>query len=221
MKVARFSEQGPRPRNEDDVWEGLIRPIGSHLAVLCDGMGGHMCGDEASKTVVEGICLHFFGHCTQPDGLRKIRNAIKSAGITFEGRTRGREMGSTLVMSLLTGDNLYIAHCGDSRAYVYGKEHPTVITRDHVTTSPEGWPLITNAFFTGRCDKLLPEIYLYIVKPGDRVLLCSDGVYGCIPAERLEKLMRSDLEIEDIAVQLKDWCHYHAHDNYSAILIEI
>ncbi|MCC8176508.1 MAG: serine/threonine-protein phosphatase [Bacteroidales bacterium] len=221
MKVAKFSEQGPPPRNEDDLWEGVIRPIGSHLAVLCDGMGGHMCGDEAAKTVVEGICLHFFGHCTQPDGLRKIRNAIKSAGITFEGRARGREMGSTLVMSLLTGHNLYIAHCGDSRAYIFPKNHPTIKTRDHVKLSPEGWPLITNAFFTGRCDKILPEIDLYMVQPGDRVLLCSDGVYGCIPADRLDSLMRSDADLDDIASQLKDWCRIHAHDNHSAILLEI
>lgn len=221
MKVVKFSEQGPRPRNEDDLWEGVIRPSGSHLAVLCDGMGGHLCGDEAAKTVVEGICLHFFGHCTQPDGIRKIRNAVKSAGITFEGRARGREMGSTLVMSLLTENTLYITHCGDSRAYVYSKEGSTFITRDHVTTSPEGWPLIRNAFFTGMCDSLQPEIDYFIVKPGDRALLCSDGVYGCIPTDRLESLMRSDDDIEEIAAQLKDWCRVRAHDNYSAILIEI
>ena len=90
---------------------------------------------------------------------------------------------------------------------------------DHVALTPEGWPIITRAFFTGR-NNYKPDIDEMEVKIGDMILICSDGIYGNGKWNTLQEALTEDcfglylLYQEKVAKE-------NPHDNYSAILIKI
>lgn len=98
MKIVSFTGIGRRNRNEDAYAVVEMPEQGRMLAIVCDGMGGHGYGDEASQTVVKAISNYWTGNPKRHDSEKKIVDAVAQAGIIYEKKTCGREMGATLTM---------------------------------------------------------------------------------------------------------------------------
>lgn len=220
MKVyyGTFSECGPRQKNEDYIAVREMPEQGRSVFVLCDGMGGHDCGEVASRLVAEHICDFWAKNPKRKDCEKKIIDACKETMIAYNNRSRV-EMGTTMAMTAVEGNKALLAHCGDSRIYVIRDNKIIYQSVDHVALTPEGWPIITRAFFTGQ-NNYKPDIEEIEVQVGDMIFICSDGVYGNGKWSELQDVLTEESYIYPL-MRIRDIASEPAHDNYSAILIRI
>lgn len=136
IEFAQTSDPGRDPNkqvNEDSC--GYAETRYGHLMVLCDGMGGHYGGQEASRTAITTIFEVFEQAHVQLGPAATLKTAIEEAGRRVyllggpvENRTRP---GSTVVAMLLHDRGVDVAHVGDSRAYVIRGNQIYPLTRDH------------------------------------------------------------------------------------------
>ncbi len=221
MKIyyGSFSECGPRRNNEDYIAIRQMTEQDRSVFVLCDGMGGHENGDVASRLVAEHICDYWVKNPKRQDSKKKVIDACDETMIAYNNRSRG-EMGTTMAMVAIEGKKATLAHCGDSRIYAV-RDHKIIYqSTDHVALTPEGWPIITRAFFTGR-NNYKPDIEEIELEEGDMILICSDGVYGNGKWSKLRDLLTHSEADECDLSEIERLAADKAHDNYSAILIRI
>ncbi len=221
MKIyyGSFSECGPRKNNEDYIAVREMPEQNRAVFVLCDGMGGHENGEMATRLVAEHICEYWVKNPKRKDSEKKVIDACDETMIAFNNRSRG-EMGTTLAMVAIEGKKATFAHCGDSRIYMV-RDHKIIYQSvDHVALTPEGWPIITRAFFTGR-NSYKPDIEEMEIQVGDMILICSDGVYGNGKWSGLKDVLTNSTTTEDPLSAIKKIASSNAHDNYTAILIRI
>ena len=220
LEYRTFSECGPRYKNEDTLAVVEMPEQGRSIFVLCDGMGGHRSGDIASQTVVQSLSDYWEGNPKRKDTEKKIIDACKQAKVALERRPQV-EMGTTLAMAAVEGNQLLVAHSGDSRVYVYdSREKDLSITKDHIKANPEGWAVLYKGFVQGS-DCHLPEIRSMELHFGDLIFICSDGVYNAFKVGELEEILESSLPIELMIERIQKHCDSFARDNYSAILIKV
>ncbi|GAB4279875.1 MAG: protein phosphatase 2C domain-containing protein [Coriobacteriia bacterium] len=190
-----------RSHNEDAY---LVEPP---LFAVADGLGGHMAGEVASAIAIETLREEVRPDSDEEDLAEAVRRAnARIAEAVSEGRGRFG-MGTTLTAALVRGTDILVAHVGDSRAYLLGADGLKRVTRDHslvgelvrkgTLTEEEARhhpnrSVITRAL--GSRPDVEPDTYRVSAGPGDRLLLCSDGLHGMI----------RDNEIEDILLRAPD-----------------
>lgn len=190
-----------RDHNEDSL---LVRPP---LYAVCDGMGGHEAGEVASEIAVRQLELHAPAEL-DADALEAAVDEANLAIIRAVDDGVGREgMGTTCTAAMLDGDHLVIAQCGDSRAYLLHAGVLQQITRDHSLVAdlvergeiqPEEarthpWrSYITRAL--GLDPRIKPDLYELAVSAGDRLLLCSDGLYSMVEDGQIERILRTQAD---------------------------
>ncbi|TAL22920.1 MAG: serine/threonine-protein phosphatase, partial [Frankiales bacterium] len=193
-----------RDGNEDSVYAG------PRVLAVADGMGGHAAGEVASAVAIAALA-HLDEDAPGSDLLEVLRESAESANSHLRDMVSGdpalEGMGTTLTAVLFAGSRLGMLHIGDSRAYLLRDGELTQITHDHTlvqtlvdegrisedeaSTHPQR-SLITRAL-DGR-DGIEPDLSVREVRPGDRYLLCTDGLTG--PVGRVETLQEA-LEIPD------------------------
>jgi serine/threonine protein phosphatase PrpC len=181
-----------RDNNEDSVYAGR------RLLALADGMGGHAAGEVASSLVVAELIP--LDH-DEPSGdpVAELRQATSRANVAIARyvaeHPEADGMGTTLTAMLFAGDRLGLVHVGDSRAYLFRDGSLTQLTKDDtmVQSLVDGGQLapeevwthpqrsVVMQVLTGR--ELDPWLEVREVRPGDRYLLCSDGLSDVVPAE--------------------------------------
>ena len=221
MKYAQFSEKGPRMNNEDcfNVVEIADKRT---LFVVCDGMGGHSCGEVASQTVCESFSAYWEEHFEQEDATAKVLDAAKEVSKILDEKSGYYHMGTTLVMCSIEGKRAIIAHAGDSRCYVIDiKGNVKYRTIDHIESSSISLPYINRAFFTRHPEDAVPDVKTVELQPLDRILLCTDGLYNAIDDETLLHTLQCAKDVEQVAEKYQTFCQEKAGDNYTAIIIEI
>lgn len=192
------------------------------LFVVCDGMGGHSCGEVASKTVCDSFSAYWHEHPDIIDSVKKIENAAKVASQALDEVSGYYKMGTTLVMASIEGQTAHIAHAGDSRCYVIDiKGNVKYRTIDHIASSSISLPYISRAFFTRHPEDAVPEVKVVGLQPSDRILLCTDGLYNAIGDETLLRTLHFAKDVEQVAENYRAICKEKAGDNYTAIIIEI
>jgi len=198
-----------RATNQDSFCCGRL-DNGAEYLVLCDGMGGHRGGNLAAEIAARGFSELIAGGISpslKPKDLKsllegmvlRVSRVIASTGDEvpeFAG------MGSTVVLAVRCGKKLCVAHVGDSRAYLFRGGKLQRITRDHSLvqdlidrgeiTPEEGEThphrnVITRTL--GYAEDSQPEISLFEVKPGDRFLLCTDGLSVTVRDAELESYL--------------------------------
>lgn len=221
MKIyhGSFSECGPRHNNEDYIAMRELPEQGRSIFVLCDGMGGHDNGEVASKLVAEHLCGYWKKNPKRQDSEKKVMDACEETMIAYNNKSRV-EMGTTMAMVAIEGNKATIAHCGDSRVYVVRDKEIIYQTTDHVALTPEGWPIITRAFFTGR-KNFNPDIKQIELQVGDMILLCSDGVYGNGKWGKVNEALKDEMHGAYVLSDVYKVANENAHDNYSAIIVRI
>ena len=226
MKVeyATMSETGRR-RNNEDAFRVVDRKEDNRwLAVVCDGMRGHAMGEVASETVADAIVTYWNSHTHEPDSEDKVEKACRTAHAAlnvWSSSMRHVEMGTTMVMVSAEEDWATIAHVGDSRCYLQRTDEGLFYqTKDHVRLD-FGWEVVDRCFFSYQPEVALPDIVQFRLKAGDRILLCSDGLYKSMPPEILKERMMDDKPLADILDVYDFLCYKNGDDNYTAVLIEI
>lgn len=221
MKIyhGTFSECGPRRNNEDYIAMREMPEQGRSIFVLCDGMGGHDNGEVASKLVAEHICDYWVKNPKRQDSEKKVMDACEETMIAYSNKSKV-EMGTTMAMVAIEGNKAIIAHCGDSRVYVVRDKKIIYQTTDNVALTPEGWPIITRAFFTGR-NNFHPDIKEIELQIGDMILICSDGVYGNGKWSKVNEALKGEMLGAYTLSDVYQVASENAHDNFSAILVRI
>lgn len=208
-----------RSRNEDAWW--FDPRVG--VAVVADGMGGHPAGADASALAVEAFARALTGGTPSdaPES-RPARGAAMArsvdaahAGIraAVESQPAWEGMGTTLTAVWFgPDDDLYLAHVGDSRAYRLRDGRLEALTRDHTwvaeavatgripASAAERHPMshvLTQA--VGVDMPPLPDVDRFDVRPGDVFLLCSDGLTGPVPEERIWEILSQALSVDRLA----------------------
>lgn len=221
IQYIHFSDKGPRINNEDccaivDIDEKR------EMFIVCDGMGGHACGEIASKTVCDSFISFWRDHPNMNDSEQKILAATKTASMALDEKAGTTEMGTTMVMASLEDNMATIAHAGDSRCYIIDiKGNMKYCTNDHIETDALSVPYINRAFFSHQAEKAIPETRTVKLAPLDRILLCTDGIYNAIDQETLLHTLQCAKDVNLVAEKFSSICKEKANDNYTAIIIEI
>ena len=114
-----------------------------------------------------------------------------------------------------------IVHVGDSRCYLQRQSEGLLYqTEDHVRID-FGWEIVSRCFFSYRPETAVPVIRQFAIQKGDRILLCSDGLYKSMASDILQARMLDGKPLEDILDIFDFLCQKQSDDNYTAILIEI
>jgi serine/threonine protein phosphatase PrpC len=194
--VYQVSRKGGREKNEDRMGYCYTRDAG--LFALADGMGGHPEGEVASQLALQTLAARFqreakpdlddpprFLHDAMIAGHHQLLRYATERALIDTPRT-------TIVACLLQGQAAYWAHCGDSRLYLVRGNRLIARTRDHSYTElqqalpqvvPIGERMNRNVLFTCLGSPGKPVIDTagpLRMQPGDRVLLCSDGLWGAL-----------------------------------------
>ena len=221
VKYASFCECGIRSNNEDYCQVVDNPEVGRYLFVVCDGMGGHAMGEVASQVVGSAIC-EYWERASFEEGVEPVlQTAFKLASDALDAKANVLhkvEMGTTLVLAAIDSNQLYIAHSGDSRAYLLQNGEVAYQTEDHIEHSVWG-DFINRSFFSYQREKADVEIHQFELNPGDRILLCSDGVSQFIAPDILTRRSMDDKSPEDVIDVILFLCEKFSKDNYTAILV--
>lgn len=227
-----------RQINQDFVFS-TDEPTGKlkNLYIVADGMGGHNAGDFASKYTVETVVREIKGSI-EVKPFRIMGKAIRVANEMLRQRAREDSglygMGTTIVLATIEDHQLEIANVGDSRLYVLSVEGLRQITRDHSLVeemvrmggmAPEtarNHPdknIITRA--VGARDSVEVDFFTEELKPGDIVLMCSDGLTNMLPDKEIENILRGEGSLEEKTQALIDGANANGgKDNIAVLLID-
>ncbi|TNH28814.1 serine/threonine-protein phosphatase [Micromonospora orduensis] len=200
-----------RRRNEDAIH------VGPFLIAIADGLGGHVAGDVASSTAIEAV--RRYDQVVTPDALSvALGQAVDAANKALRQRTEAEPdlagMGTTLVAMLKSGETVALANVGDSRAYLLRGTDPlhgqtTQITEDHLykhlvadAADVPNLPDRLARFLDGRPDGRSPDITLLTLAPGDRILLCTDGLSSYVPHDQVHTTLANSVTPQEAVERL-------------------
>ncbi len=218
-----------RAHNEDSV---LMEPP---LFAVADGLGGHEAGEVASGIAVSALVDAAPSHADAKALGRAVR-AANRAVISAAREGRGREgMGTTLTAAMVEGTRVVVAHVGDSRAYLLHGDVLERVTGDHsmvadmirqgTLTEEESRvhpnrSVITRAL--GTDPNMYADTFEVDASPGDRLLLCSDGLTGMLTDERIAEVLGAYGDPEMAVRMLVDAANEAGgHDNISVVVVDI
>lgn len=237
-----------RKAQEDSHGWKLGTPNGD-LFVVCDGMGGHVGGAMASRLAVDSI-VGYIDKEQYATPIEALDGALQFANMQILGYADAhpeyRGMGTTACLLLIRGNDVWIAHVGDSRIYLYlGKEKQLHrITKDHSyvqTLVDAGQITDEEAEHHPNKNRILkalgikPELHPTFnhgeqpihPKNGDVFLICSDGLSGMIPDSTIERVLGEKLTLQqrgDLLINLAmqgETVQPGGQDNCTLELIEI
>ena len=216
IDIFTYSNEGARPLNEDSY--GVKNDEGRCIAVLCDGLGGHNCGEVASQTAVknimEGISLI---DELQADKIYNVLKAVNDGLIKQQIlKPEQKGMRTTAVGCIVDNKELTYFNSGDSRFYFFSNGALSTMTKDHSVSQMSvemGEMSFDDIRFDADRNKLLKvlgentanevgTIYKPVAyKKGDAFLLCSDGFWEYV----LEEEMEIDLSKSETA---QEWIEF-------------
>ncbi|MFN2746180.1 MULTISPECIES: Stp1/IreP family PP2C-type Ser/Thr phosphatase [Bacillus] len=243
MKTALKTDRGKiRPHNEDAA-DIFTEKEGYVFAVVCDGMGGHLAGDVASKMAVSS--LRDIWEQTEDipaspaESEAWLKEQISAVNQKLYDHARAHEecqgMGTTVVCALYEGKTLTVAHIGDSRCYLLHQDSLTQLTEDHSLVNElvktggiskedaEHHPrknVLTKAL--GTDPDVQVEAHTFEIEPGDQVLLCSDGLTNKVDDQTLQEMLEASSSPEEKAERLVQAANDNGgEDNITVAILEL
>jgi protein phosphatase len=223
IRYAAKTDVGMKRGHNEDYF-ALIED--EQVFMVADGMGGHACGEVASQMSAQ-IMGEFYKYSRDADAtwpyrydhsLSYVENrlvaAVRLANLRIFQKSQSepnlRGMGTTIVGSLINGDQFVVAHVGDSRAYLLRNGSISQITRDHslledykdarpdmTEEEAAAFPhknVITRAL--GMRDTVVVDVNRVAISDGDRFLLCSDGLSGMLTDPEMHDILASHEDLE-------------------------
>ena len=240
----RTDEGRVRKNNEDSLC--FIKPNDAGelvkkgvLAIVADGMGGHAGGEVASKIAVDTIGDLYY-QSDRNDVVQALSKAVHSANDkilkTAQKDHLLKGMGTTMTSLVIKGKNAYFAHIGDSRLYHYRNGLLNRVSNDHTLVQQmvdQGEITLFEAENHSQKNVLLQALgtkqnielqtghYSSDLKPGDRFLLCSDGLTDLVKDIEIQQVMEMS-SIYMIAICLTALAKERGgHDNISMVIIQV
>ncbi|MDH6182322.1 serine/threonine protein phosphatase PrpC [Microbacteriaceae bacterium SG_E_30_P1] len=234
-RTAAVSHVGKvRSNNQDSAYAGR------YLFVVADGMGGHAGGDVASAIAVKRIAETDQAYTSPHDAEYALKSALLSANsllaeTVFE-HSELTGMGTTVSGMLRVGDKVAIAHIGDSRVYRFRDGDLEQVTTDHTFVQrlvDSGRITPDEAAVHPRRSVLMrvlgdvdasPEIDTSVLdtRPGDRWLLCSDGLSSFVGEEKIAAILRTVPSAREAADRLvKESLDQGAPDNVTIVVVDV
>ncbi|HLO03072.1 MAG TPA: protein phosphatase 2C domain-containing protein [Symbiobacteriaceae bacterium] len=244
--------------NQDHII--AVQQPGFGLFAVADGMGGHQCGDVASEVALErlyevvkerlgqggerssvgvtpdaGATLDPDAPALDPAAFLRLAILEAHAAVTRFNQTQGADAGSTLTAALLIGEQIFIGHVGDSRAYQVSEGRLTQITNDHSLVGDlcrKGFLTKEEIYTHPRRSEILqslgqpgdpPEVELHRLTgtPGLQILLCSDGLWEMVRDPAIEQIITSAPTAAAAAEALIEAANDGGgEDNISAVIIQ-
>jgi len=241
LSVAASSDTGKVRQDNEDSFK--VAPD-KGLLILSDGMGGHNAGRIASFMVVEALAqviesvLPSLPPSDSEAHLELLKHSVTVVSREIWKRSRGQPgmagMGATLVLGLFRGRSLFIAHMGDSRAYLFRNGRLSLLTDDHSITGlmvreglitpeeAEGHPARGMlSHYMGMEGEVYPEVREVFPESGDRLLLCTDGLTGELADGLIEEILALRTRVDRVCAELIDRaCEGAARDNITVIVAE-
>lgn len=249
LRTAAHTSTGQvRENNEDHIH--LWAEDEFALAIVADGMGGAAAGEEASQIAVESVRAalrapqehgdrDFLDNMSIEYIAQQLSDAIRTANLRIVERASSnpelRGMGTTVTMVFVRGTEAIFTHVGDSRAYlISGRDRfITQITADHsfvealvaaghITHEQAEEHPMRNVLYRalGQSDDIDVDVYETHLRPGDRLLLCSDGLTRHVKSHEIADVVLSDDDPEVASEALIDLANARGgEDNVSVIII--
>jgi protein phosphatase len=229
---------GRRRNNEDCLGKREPVDLGLRgergcLYVVSDGMGGHAAGEVASLIAVETVLKEYYADTA--DHLESLVAAVQKANeriyIVAEQEPDKEGMGCTVVACVIVDGKAIIAHVGDSRAYHVRNGHLQLLTRDHLhlienlDISEEEAKrhrlrhMLSRAL--GSSAEVQADTTVVPCEPGDRFLLCTDGLSNAVPESEILEALRGPTPREAAAKLLQRAEALEADDNTSVIIVDV
>jgi serine/threonine protein phosphatase PrpC len=253
LTVAKVSDIGRvRERNEDSFLvidasmqndNGTMVPLG--LYIVADGMGGHQKGEVASSLAAQTVARHIIQDVflpflsSQEDNFQRrpineaLIESVAAANATVHQQVP--EAGTTLTMALVLGHNAYLAHVGDSRAYIFKQGKLEQVTQDHSLVArlvelgqatPE--EALTHAHrnvlyrAVGQAGSLEVDTYLQMLPAESYLLLCSDGLWGMISNDTILNILMSAPTPQQAVDRLVSAANQNGgDDNITVVLVAV
>lgn len=235
-----------RDHNEDS----MLLDEHNGVFVVADGMGGTNAGEVASAMVVQEmerqarvLAQSLRQQAADPDrgrrwALQYLPQLLEQTNrLVYEHAQRDkscRGMGTTVVMMIPVGDEAYVCHVGDSRLYLLRGGDLFQVTEDHslVTTllrqgriTAEEAQTHPHKNLITRCIGIQPQVQvdsLYLdLQPGDRFLLCSDGLTDMLSDERIHALLLKHRGQAAVDAAIEAANRAGGRDNITAVLLEV
>lgn len=239
-----------RDNNEDSIYSFSsvistgIEELAFGLCIVADGMGGYkngelassVCTKVAAKYLISKVYTHLLDihndpldESIQETVLQAIKDAQKAVVLNAPGG------GTTLTMAMIIGEQVTIAHVGDSRAYfIYpdgrihrvSKDHSLVqrmvdleeITETEAFVHPQRNILLQAI---GQTETFKPDIVTHQIPKGGYLMLCSDGLWGVLPDQEMYRIIISTKEPSEACIKLVDAANRAGGpDNISVVLVK-
>ena len=219
LEAASLSRQG---KKRDINQDALLEDVEHGIFAVADGMGGTDRGGLASQVAIECLTQAFVNHTeiiATEDVEQKLQLVLTAANRTIlqMHSESGRTMGTTMTAAVVTADHCYVAHAGDSRAYLVNADGPKrltedetvvaemvregIISEDSARTHPRR-NMLTGGLGLHERDKF--QNYVFPWSKGDRLLLCTDGITGAISDKEVVEKLLSDTPLTTIVESLVD-----------------
>jgi len=231
VRVGAATHTGLRRRVNEDAYLAQ-----APLFLVADGMGGHDAGDLASAAVVAEFA-HLAGGASL--GIDEVRAALRRARVRVEAiASDGRAAGTTLagvVVADVGGLGYWLTvNVGDSRTYRFAQGVLEQISVDHSVVQElldAGVLSGADAATDSRRNEITRAIgagsdgqadyWMVPAEPGDRILVCSDGLSGEVPADRLRDVLSEESDPEAAATRLIHEALLHGgRDNVTAVVVD-
>jgi PPM family protein phosphatase len=230
IQIGAKSDVG-RMRNDNQDSYLAHEPI----FAVADGVGGHLGGDVASATAVQ-VIQEATRDGMQPDRLESLFRKVNSAiWEKSQSAPHLRGMGTTCTLALLDNDTAYLAHVGDSRAYLYRAGELSQVTEDHnlvgkmvsegrlsreeASHHPQR-NIITRAL--GLDPTVDVDLLTLELVGGDRLIICSDGLSSMIDDDAVMDVLSSEGDAQAAADHLVDSANQAGgEDNITVVLIDV
>ena len=249
LTCAALTDPGRRRENNEDSY-CVREDLG--LFLVADGMGGHVAGEIASRLAVEEIERLVAAtapagpqpeDARAPDASGKPGDRLTAAFAQANRKLADRMdedaslhgMATTAVAVLADGQAVAVAHVGDSRAYRYRSQRLARLTRDHSwveeqiragVLTPDAarrhpWRHVVTRAIAGM-DDVDAEVADLVLEPGDRVLLCSDGLTAVVPDAGIAAMLREARPPVDLCGTLVSRANAAGGpDNVTVVLIDV
>ena len=214
-----FSVIGGREMNQDSF---LVNDA-KHLYAIADGVGGGLSGDVASQMAVAGLDARF-----NDPGQRlteiffELQKEVLGYSMTEYGDAL---MGTTLTAAAIRNDSINVCHVGDSRCYHYTQSTLRLLTEDQefYDEALKGSVLASYLGIPNNTHPIRITEEAVALTPGDRILICSDGLYRQMTEPRMVTLIRTHLAnpaelVEALCTEASQKDH---SDNVTVVYVEI
>ncbi|MCB0416496.1 MAG: serine/threonine-protein phosphatase [Bdellovibrionaceae bacterium] len=209
---------GSREMNQDSILVNNDRG----LFAVADGVGGGVGGDVASKMAVDTINQMVQSPADLKPAVVAAQEKIYNEAMSQHGAP---VMGTTLTAVQLLGDSVHICHVGDSRCYLLRDRRLELATEDHEFFDESVQATVLGSYLGIPANEHPLQIMEDVVKiqPGDRLILCSDGLYRQIDEQRIVELAYTlrDRPADLLESLCEEASLREYSDNVSVVYVEI